>query len=658
MKLNLKRFLNPDRKLAIYAACIVLPVFGGMLLCQSLLGSMLRIDAENTSSAWVSMLLERNPDIYSFFSGAAPSDHTTQMLAEASHVGDTYRFEIWDATGHLVFKSERMTSFGLRDNRKRVVEALQSGSILNEDHAGSSPQNVPFFVQSFIPVRRNGAIVGVFDVYLDQSDDEVLYKRSLFLTEIIIGALVLLASGVPGYAVYRNLRKLRDARAQNLYISEHDSLTGIPNRDWMNAFAKRSLEKPRRKPVAALMIDMDRFKDVNDSFGHAAGDKVLKMVAERLRSSIETVDAVARFGGDEFLVLQAGLYQPNGARHLANRLMQVLSEPYAVCGTQISCGASIGIAVSPPDADDFEALIACAYSALYKSKADGRHCASFFEPGMDAKDRQRRQIEMGIRRGLDEGAFQLAYQPVHSLHDGALLGFEALLRWPEGWSHQSPADFIPVAEDSGLINPLGVWALEAACRNAAGWTNPLKVAVNISPVQFHDSDIASIVEQALSASGLEPERLELEVTESLWIHDRDAVLGQLKRLHRLGVSISLDDFGTGYSSLSHIWRLSFDTLKIDQSFVREMQADAKAAGIVRTITTLGKTLNLAVTAEGVETVDQATILKAIGCDRAQGYLFGPPLSAVSASELANAARAVTFSESSCLTMGGVEQESL
>jgi diguanylate cyclase (GGDEF)-like protein len=629
------RFLSSEgSKLAIPAVCIALPVLGGMFLCRSLLGKMLRDDARATSSQWVSMLVARNPDILTLLSGATPSVQTRHLLDEASQVGDIYRFRIWDAAGHVAFQSERMASAGEPTNGKRAAEALVSGSIINEVHAGSPPQDVPFFVESFIPVKQNGAVIGVFDVYLDQSDDEVLYRKSLFLTEIIIGALILLVAGVLGYGVYLHILKLRDATAKTLYLTEHDSLTGIANRDRMNAFAKSALALHQRGPVAALMIDMDRFKDINDSFGHATGDQVLKEVARRLGSSIRAGDLVARFGGDEFLVLQVGMYQPNSVRSLADGLVKLLSAPYEISGSLVACGASIGIAISPPDAKDFDALIACAYSALYKSKAEGGNFVSFFEPGMDARNRQRRQIKTDIQRALATDSFQLAYQPVHSFRDGRLLGFESLLRWPEGWSPQSPADFIPVAEESGLINRLGAWALETACKTAAAWTNPLKVAVNLSPLQFHDGDIVSVVEEALRTSGLDPERLELEVTESLWIRDKDFVLDQLRRLRNLGVLISLDDFGTGYSSLAYLWKFPFDTLKIDQSFVSEMETNPKAAAIVNTVAALGKILDLTITAEGVETVAQARILKEAGCDHGQGFLFGRPLSAVSATAMA------------------------
>jgi EAL domain-containing protein (putative c-di-GMP-specific phosphodiesterase class I) len=254
---------------------------------------------------------------------------------------------------------------------------------------------------------------------------------------------------------------------------------------------------------------------------------------------------------------------------------------------------------------------------------------------MDEQIRQRRKMEKEIRQALDTNAFQLAYQPLYSFHDGSLLEFEALLRWPEGWPRRSPAEFIPVVEECGLINQLGAWVLETACRAAAGWTNPVKIAVNLSPTQFRNGNIVSVVEEALRKSGLDPERLELEVTENLWIQNTDTVLTQLRRLRRIGVSIALDDFGTGYSSLSHLWKFPFDTVKIDQSFVRGMETEPKAAAIVNTIMALGRTLDLTITAEGVETAEQARILREAGCDQAQGFLFGRPLPIASANALAN-----------------------
>ena len=627
-------------RVAILAGTIVLLLVSAMVLCQSVASTMLRDDAQNTSQAWVGMLVGRNPEIVAMLSGGAPSVQTKHLLDEASQVGDIYRFRIWDKAGHLVFKSERMTSTGVPTEitGKQIAKALASGSIINQIHEGSSPQNAPFFVESFVPVKQNGSIIGVFEVYLDQSDDEVLYKKSLLLTEGIIATLVIFAGGLPGYLIFRQMQAMHVAKAEAQFQSEHDGLTGTSNRHRLNNVAKGALASNRRNKshIAVLMIDLDRFKDINDTFGHAAGDEVLKIVAMRLKSSIREEDSVARFGGDEFVVLQVGMAQPTGASFLAYRLMEVLSQPYNIDGTELACGASIGVAISPPEAEDFETLVACADAALYKSKAGGRNSVSFFQPGMDAAIRERRQIETDIRLALTTNSFQLAYQPLHNFHDGRILGFEALLRWPEGWSPQTPAVFIPVAEESGLIDRIGAWVLETACKTAAQWTNPLKVSVNLSPVQFRHGDIVSLVEGALRTSGPDPQRLELEVTEGLWIQDTDFVLDQLTRLRGVGVSIALDDFGTGYSSLSYLWKFPFDTVKIDRSFVSEMETEPKAAAIVNTIMGLGKTLGLTITAEGVETQAQANILREAGCDQAQDYLFGRPLSLASANALANA----------------------
>jgi diguanylate cyclase (GGDEF)-like protein len=641
MKRLIVKLPNVDRgRLALLVGTVALLIVGAMVLCNTVASTMLRDDARDTSHNWVRMLVGRNPEILAMLSGAAPSVQTKHLLDEASRVGDIYRFRIWDKAGNLVFNSERMTSVGAPTaiTRKQIDDTVASGSVISEVHKGSPPHDVPYFVDSFIPVERNGSTIGLFEVYLDQSLDEALYKKSLLFTEGIIAILVILAGGLPGCLVYSQMQALRVAEAEALFLSEHDGLTGISNRNRLSDVSRGVLALNRRSKshVAVLTIDLDRFKDINDTFGHAAGDEVLKAVAKRLESSLREEDSVARFGGDEFVVLQVGMAQPSGARFLADRIIEALSEPFEFGGTKMDCGASIGVALSPPDADDFETLVACADAALYKSKAMGRNSLSFFESGMDAEIRERRQIEKDIRLALTTNSFQLAYQPLHNLRDGKILGFEALLRWPEGWIPKTPAVFIPVAEESGLINHIGAWALETACKTAAQWTNPLKVAVNLSPVQFRHGDIVSIVGNALRISGLPAERLELEVTETLWIQDGDSVLDQLKQLRQMGVSIALDDFGTGYSSLAYLWKFPFDTVKIDRSFVSQMESEPKAAAIVDTITGLGKTLGLTITAEGVETLAQATFLKEAGCDQAQGYLFGRPLPAAAANALANA----------------------
>ncbi|HEY2860895.1 MAG TPA: EAL domain-containing protein [Terracidiphilus sp.] len=615
-------------------------------MCRSILDAMLREDAQATSSAWVSMLVAKNPDVLGIASGGAPSAQSKLFLDESSRVGDIFRFRIWTAARQVAYVSERVSSSGTPLDRNSVEKALLSRAIVSKVHKGRPAQDLSFYVQSFIPLRQNGAVIGVFEVCLDQTAGEILYKQSLILTAIVIAVLVLLAGGIPLRTIYRQTLKLNEARAETVFLSDYDSLTGVPNRRLLNNLTRNALSSGqwRKKQVAVLMIDVDRFKGINDTFGNQAGDKVLKAVATRIRSAIRDEDHLARIGGDEFIVLQVNRYQPNGSSSLASNLIELLSEPYEIGGHQVVCGSSIGVSIWPQDGEDLDTLVACAGAALSKAKADGRNCARFSESGMDGKVRDRQLIEIDIRRALREERFQLAYQPLYSLQDGKLLGFEALLRWPDGWSPKSPADFIPIAEESGLINPIGAWALETACKTAARWANPLKIAVNLSPVQFRDGSVETVVKRALAISGLDPARLEVEVTESLWIQNTDSVLVQLGRLRKIGVSIALDDFGTGYSSLSYLWKFPFETVKIDQSFVREMETDLKAAAIVRSIAALGKALNLTITAEGVERPEQAAILKEAGCEKAQGFLFGRPLPAAAADALANARQMATGQE--------------
>ncbi len=623
---------------------ILLLAFGGVKLSQVVAANMLRNDAQSTSSAWAATLVDNFDDIPTFFAGVAPVDKTRHLLENASQVGDVYRYKIWNKMGYLVFTSKRAESplqetLSDEDRGQIISSSALSGDVLTEIHHGKSLENPECFAVSYVPIKKNGDVIGVFEVYLDMTADKALYERSFLLTEAIIAIAVLLAGGLPGFMVYRKMMAHRAAQAEALFLAEHDGLTGIPNRKQLGEAAKSALAWTRRNRshVAALLIDLDRFKEINDSFGHAAGDALLKEFAARLSSAIREEDMVARLGGDEFVILQVGMAQPSGGSTLAHRLMRVLAEPYNVGETQVTCGASVGVAISPEDAQDWDALLSCADIALYKAKAEGRNTVCFFETGMDATLRERRQLEADLRRAHSTNAFQLAYQPLFSFHDNSLLGFEALLRWPEGWRPQTPDVFIPVAEECGLIVAMGAWVLKTACIAAAGWAKPLKVAVNLSPVQFRHGDIVAVVKQALSTSGLDPARLELEVTESLWLQNTDAVLDQLARLRGLGISIALDDFGTGYSSLTYLWKFPFDTVKIDRSFVFEIEADAKAAAIVNTIVAMGRTLGLTITAEGVETAAQAKFLLAAGCDQAQGYLYGRPLSAIAADALARPA---------------------
>lgn len=647
-------FSIDGRRILLLASVVLLLALGGVRLSQFVSENMLRADAQSTVSAWAGSLRASADDLPAIIAGAAPGARTDQLLRDATEVGDIYRYKMWDRTGHMVFSSGRtgylsMATTTTNSEWEAIAASLLSGKTHTEIGAGTSPQNPPYFARCYLPLKQNGAVIGILEVFLDQTADHALYQRSFLLTESIIAIAVLLAGGIPGFMVYRKMRDHRHAQAEALFLAKHDSLTGLANLRMLAETANSALARSGRNNIciAALVIDLDRFKEINDTFGHNVGDEALKIVATRLKSATRAEDMVARLGGDEFVVLQVGMNQPDGATYLAARLLKILAEPCEINGLKLVCAASIGVAISPTDIDNWDGLLSRAEIALDRAKGSNRGNASFFEIGMDQMFRARRRLEADLRRALDTSAFQLAFQPVIDFKKGEFIGFEALLRWPDGWEAQSPATFIPVAEQSGLIVPIGAWVLKTACEEAAAWTKPLKIAVNLSPLQFSHGDIVAVVDEVLKSSGLDPCRLELEVTESLWLQDSETVLHQLAQLRSRGISIALDDFGTGYSSLSYLWKFPFDKVKVDRSFVTQMEIDPKAAAIVDTVVALGRTLGLTITAEGVETPEQAKALKHAGCDQGQGYLFGRPLSAAKALELMSSSDSTAAYSSIC-----------
>ncbi len=485
---------------------------------------------------------------------------------------------------------------------------------------------------------RGDAVLGIVEVYIDQTEEHRLYDRTFLKVQGIAVLLVLLAGALPGAMVYFKLRAQRRAERRATFLATHDPLTGIANRSTLAETARVALALAQQtdSSVALLLLGIDRFKEINDSFGHGVGDRLLHAFATRLGESIHADDMAARLGGDVFAVLKIGMAQPENARVLAERLIHNMSIPFEIDGQQLLCNVSIGVAIGPNDSNNADVLLQHAEIALYRAKAEGRNAIRFFELGMDADMRRRHDLENELRRALTDKAFRLDYQPIYDFHNGMLVGFEALLRWPLGWPVKHPVEFIPIAEETGIIVEIGAWVLQTACAAAASWDRPLALAVNLSPVQFRRGDIVATVLEALSASGLAPQRLELEVTEGVLIGDIDGALEQLVRLRSHGVANSLDDIGTGYSSLSYLWRFPFDKVKIDQSFVKGMNVDPKAAAIVNTILGLSHTLNLSVTAEGVEAEDQAIALNRLNCNQAQGFLLGRPMSTAAASELVKA----------------------
>jgi len=448
---------------------------------------------------------------------------------------------------------------------------------------------------------------------------------------------------------FRDITEQRAAERERMAAQErirhmagHDALTGLANRTRFRERLGVSLAELRRGGcLAVLCLDLDGFKAVNDSFGHPAGDALLRQVAERMQGCLRHGDMVARFGGDEFAVLQTAARQPGDADMLARRLAEALGEPYDLDGQQVVISTSTGIAVAPGDGAQVDDLIRRADLALYAAKAAGRGTHRFFERHMDEELRDRQTVKAALRQALGRGEFGLHYQPIVDLRTSRIAFFEALLRWrhPER-GNVSPTEFIPVAEESGQILALGEWALREACREAAGWPDGIGVAVNLSPVQFRGNDLVGTVTAALAMAGLAPDRLELEITESVLLHDSEANLAVLRALKRLGIRISMDDFGTGYSSLGYLRRFPFDNVKIDRSFISDLPCSSESAAIVRAVVGLGASLGVTITAEGVETRAQLDYLRSERCDLAQGYLFSRPVSGDGAAALVGLAALV------------------
>ncbi|MDP2411184.1 MAG: EAL domain-containing protein [Pseudolabrys sp.] len=422
---------------------------------------------------------------------------------------------------------------------------------------------------------------------------------------------------------HEDISERRRAERRIAYMAHHDALTDLPNRLRFHERLESALKRiPRGATVALLCLDLDRFKSVNDTLGHPVGDNLLRQVADRLRNSVRESDTVARLGGDEFAIVQTEAQQPEAATALAQRLINVLSEPYLIDGFEVVIGASVGMAIAPADGTDADHLLKNGDLALYRAKSDGRGTYRFFEPDMDARMQARSRLEFDLRRALAQNEFEVFYQPVINVKQNAITGFEALLRWRHPQRGMvPPEEFIPLAEETGLIVPLGEWVMQRACRDAAAWPAHVAVSVNLSPVQFRGRKLLEMVMTALTLAKLPANRLVLEITEGVLLVETEPTLALLYQLRSLGVRIALDDFGTGYSSLSYLRSFPFDKIKIASSFIRDITTDDSSVAIIRAVIGLSASIGMETTAEGIETHDQLNRIRAEGCTEVQGFLF-------------------------------------
>ncbi|KRR24705.1 diguanylate cyclase [Bradyrhizobium lablabi] len=430
-------------------------------------------------------------------------------------------------------------------------------------------------------------------------------------------------------ATHEDITEQRQSEVKIEYMAHHDALTDLANRVLLNERLEYALDRIQNgEMVAVHHLDLDQFKAVNDTFGHPCGDKLLRIVADRLRVLVGAADTIARMGGDEFVIVQAAIADPADATSLAQRAIDALSEPYDIDGQQAVIGVSIGISVGPGDGSNPDKLLRNADLALYRAKSDGRGTFRFFEPAMDLQMQTRRIMEQDLRKALPAGEFELHYQPVVNLASKEISGFEALIRWNHPAKGLiSPATFIPLAEEIGFIVPMGEWVIRQACATAAQWPDNFHVAVNISAIQFRSPGLMQVIVSALAASGLAPTRLEIEITETVLLHNKEATLALLHQLRELGIRIAMDDFGTGYSSLTYLQSFPFDKIKIDRSFVKNITEDSSSLNIVRAVAALANGMGMTATAEGVETAEQLHSIASEGCTEMQGFLFSKPLPA-------------------------------
>ena len=553
----------------------------------------------------------------------------------------------------LLVRRDRLTDQRLAAERRQLsiaVNNIPQGLVLYDASARIIICNQPYLdmfglspdvakpgctMQRLIAHRKE---TGSFDGDVDEFCNAIIQTVSLGkatrqLTEAPGGRAIEIINrplkGGGWVATIEDITERRRADEKIAHLAHYDGLTDLPNRILFRERLEQSLKAIRPgEQLAVLYIDIDEFKSVNDALGHPIGDELLKGVAERLRGCLKETDVAARLGGDEFAVIQTAIKDRSETTRLVDEIHSAIRQPLECMGHLITTDASIGIALAPGDGVDLDQLLKNADLALYGAKGDGRRTYRFFEAGMDQRARARRSLELELRQAISDGSLETYYQPVVNIEDGKISSCEALLRWrhPER-GMISPAEFIPIAEDSGLINQLGLWVLNTACAEAATWPDHVRVAVNVSPVQFRSQSLALNVAAALAACGLPASRLELEITEAVLIRDDEAALDMLHQLRKLGVRIALDDFGTGYSSLSYLQRFPFDKIKIDRSFIRDIAGPGASSSIVQAVVNIAAASDMTTTAEGVETEQQRNLLYILGCTEMQGYLFSPAIPA-------------------------------
>jgi diguanylate cyclase (GGDEF)-like protein len=625
------------RAVGLLLAILVLLAGATWFAVKTTTDHLLDNDATSNAHDWATFLAANASDLEEIANGEQPSSASLAFFEATRKSGQVYRYVIFNRQGYsqLVADHARIALVDLSQFNSDAARAGKSGEAIVSIKQGREPNQPAHFAEAYVPVMKGGHPVAVVAAFVDETAQRKRFFSDIMAASVALCLLTGLSFGVPAVAWYRRTREKQQADRRIRFLAHHDALTGLANRTRLIERLDAALAVPASVggQLAVHFIDLDRFKEVNDTLGHDGGDFLLSTVGQRLSALTRIEDLVARLGGDEFVVVQTGLNGKEQAEAFAHRIAAILSEPIYFKEQEIKANVTIGVALTPTDGRTSDRLLKSADIALYNGKTHGRNCIHFFTPEMDEALQARLALEKTIRSAIANDALVLHYQPVFEMNGQRLVGFEALVRLPAADGKLvPPAIFIPVAEEMHVIDRIGAWVLDEACRTATSWPEPLTVAVNLSPAQFESNQIKEIVAGALKRSGLQPHRLELEVTETLLLGNSETTMAQLRDLKAMGVSIVMDDFGTGYSSLSYLWKFPFDKIKIDRSFMEGFAKSGRdVETVVKTIIALGRELNMRVTVEGVETANQVDFLYDADADQVQGFYFGRPVPAAEVS---------------------------
>ncbi len=622
-------------RIALVLSCVGLCLATATyFLNRNAVDQLMKQEARETSTRWTEQLVDNIQEIDKILAGLPPSDRALTYLRFVADSHEVDHFDIYTKSGELVLESKKLGNFrntgtSLGEHNSEVLDVVEEGKpfVIIEDEEEEGKKII--IAETYLPIMRDNTMIGVASVYTDQTQLAASLQSRLTKTSAFIALLSALGFALPAAGAVIQMMKRREADEQVAYLAKHDVLTGLPNRRSIESDLQPLLDACGEKNELAAIhfVDVDFFKEINDRYGHSFGDEVLKAFAKRLSEVAQDCGIAGRFGGDEFIVLQTGFNSVDELGRAVQRLHGILAMPFDILGKTLAVTASIGTAMYPANGVDADELMTNADTALYAVKMKGRNGQKFYDPEFRSQKKRRTELEMLVREHTAAKTFELHYQPLYHLADHHLKGFEVLLRMrAQDGTFISPAEFVPIAEDIGLIDDIGSWVIEQSCITAKTWPSQLQVSVNLSAVQFRRKSVVGAVKRALTKSGLPPEQLLLEVTESLLMIDVEGVLEQLNELKRMGTSLAMDDFGTGFSSLSYMIRFPFDRIKIDRSFVNQLSADdAKAKKVVQTIVALGHNMEMEVTAEGVETNAQADVLQSLNCDDVQGFLYSRPV---------------------------------